>query len=127
MKKLLQEFSSRLSTPPSNLDPKEIQKAPVFPVRYPDGQRKLCDASVDFAIVDQQRLHDEFASKAAFFDFSLEETHQLKPFLDWVGFRSRYLSDLVTDITSVAGQQTRPVSDPTRRLNTKARALLRQV
>lgn len=121
----LRAFSSLLSSEKCSLDPESIRKAHAFPVRHAGGQVRLQTASTGFAIVDREYLSDAFRGKVAFLDFGIQETHELKPFLEWAGLQRRYLSASVREVTSLNSESTRLVSRPERRLNAKSQALLR--
>ncbi|KAI1180599.1 hypothetical protein F4777DRAFT_528566 [Nemania sp. FL0916] len=112
-------------------DPKKLAGCKFLPVRYPtaDGNYnvKLADMSTDFAIVDRQLLNEAFAPMTKLLDFSLEETRELGPFIDWLGFRGRYLSVAVKEITTIAvdSDTTRPMQNPERKISRRAHGLLR--
>jgi hypothetical protein len=106
-------------------DPEPILNGRLFPVRYPDGQIKLCSATTDFAIVDRKPLAAAFRDKAKFLDFTLDDVQKLRPFLHWVGLASRYLSASVREVSALDGNVKEPISSTVRDIKKKAHALFR--
>jgi hypothetical protein len=125
-KQTLETFNSLLLAIENNqLDPTPVLQNEVFPVRFPDGNVRLLKGSDSFALLDRKSLGDDFHSKARFFDFSIEETQALYPFIKWSRLEDRFLSKSVTEISSASEETTRPISSPGREIKLKARALLR--
>ena len=120
-------FNSFLAGGRHEFDPAPVLKKAVFPVRFPNGEVKLLKGSDHFGLVDRQSLRDDFASQAKIFDFDLDETRQLKDFVEWTTLHLRNLSWTVKEITSADPDWTRRISLPQREIKRKARALLRLV
>ncbi|KAI3323331.1 hypothetical protein HD806DRAFT_544090 [Xylariaceae sp. AK1471] len=100
MKQEIWQFNSLLSTAQNKLDPGPILEVAVFPVRWPDGTlRLLSAASSDFAIIDRKELGRTFGLVAKTLDFTLDEVHRLRPFLQWAGLDKRRLSVKVAEVT----------------------------
>lgn len=128
-KQTIETFNSLLvnTADRSKLDVAAVFDKAVFPVRIPDAGVKLCRGKEGFALLDRQSLGDEFAGKAKFLDFSIDELRTLQPFIAWAGLGQRYLSKMIKEISSVGEGSKRPISSPDRDVRTKARALLRSV
>ena len=126
VKQTLETFNSLLlAIKDSELDPTPVLQKEVFPVRFPDGKVRLVKGSDSFAILDRKSLGDDFHNKAKFFDFSIEKTRALHPFIKWSRLEDRYLSKSVREISSANEETTGPITSPDREIKLKARALLR--
>jgi hypothetical protein len=99
----------------------------VFPVRFANGEIELCEGSMDFPLIDRHSLAEDFAGKAKFLDFDMDEVRLLQPLISWIGLEGRYLSKMVREISSADSNSTRPLSDPQREIRRRAHALLRYV
>jgi hypothetical protein len=121
----LLEFSSLLTSDNSKLDPRPVLRNRIFPVKSPNGVIKLQDGSRGFAIVDRINLRTDFAKKAKYLDFNLNEVRRIQPFIQWAGLEDRYLSTGVKEIFYAETTSTRPISSPDRDIKRKAHALLR--
>jgi hypothetical protein len=99
----------------------------VFPVRLANGEIELSDGSMDFTLMDRHSLAEDFAGKAKFLDFDMDEIRLLQPLISWIGLEGRYLSKMVREISSADGTSTRPISDAQREIRRRAHALLRYV
>lgn len=118
-------FNSFLEAGSGDFDPAPILENRVFPVRFPDGDIRLCRGDDAFSLLDRKPLGEAFAHVAKFLDFDLLELHTLQPFIRWAGLGDRYLSASVKEITSADRESTRPISFPHREIRAKAHALLR--
>lgn len=118
---LLQEDEEAL------LDPRPILKAKVFPVKCPDGTRRLVSADTEFAIGDRNYLRNRFQDNIRLLDFDLEDVRRLKPFFQWARLENRYLSNCVKEITFVADGAKSPITSHNRDLSLKAYNILRYV
>lgn len=118
-------FSSFLEAGSRDFDPAPILENRVFPVRFPDGDIRLCRGDDAFSLLDRKPLGEAFAHVAKFLDFDLQELHTLQPFIRWAGLGDQYLSASVKEITSADRESTRPMSFPHREIRAKAHALLR--
>lgn len=105
--------------------PERILKRPVFPVMYPSGDVHLVTIDTEFAIVDRRPLEVKFRDRIKLLDFTLNEVHELDPFLDWAKLKSRFLSNITKEISVVNPVSTCPVSNSTRNIKRKAHALTR--
>ncbi|CAK7200393.1 hypothetical protein SEUCBS139899_003088 [Sporothrix eucalyptigena] len=106
-----------------DMDPAAVFEKKVFPVRLPGGAVRLCQGNDHFALVDRQSLADQFSAQAKFLDFDLDEVRSLLPFIEWVGLKNKYLSQIVKEISGVAGDDRRPILLRDRDIRNKARAL----
>ncbi|KAH8735731.1 hypothetical protein BGZ61DRAFT_84622 [Ilyonectria robusta] len=97
----------------------------IFPVRHPDGRIELTTMKTNFAIIDRTHLEDFFATRVKSLDFTLDETHRLRPFLLWLGLEGRFLSNLVKELTSFKGSAKWHVSSPEYTIPPRAHALYR--
>ncbi|KAL1902459.1 hypothetical protein Sste5346_001440 [Sporothrix stenoceras] len=130
-KQTIRSFSAMLGgakdDAPKKLDVTALLAKQIFPVRMPTnrgGGVKLCKGTDDFALVDRESLAEAFAGQAKLLNFDLETTRQLQPFLKWAGLRARGLSNLVEEISCVAGDDKQIISSRDRNIRYKARALL---
>ncbi|KAL8345646.1 hypothetical protein RB601_005608 [Gaeumannomyces tritici] len=126
VKNTIESFSSLLRAEPSSrLDPRELIQAAFLPVRYPGGPVVLRSAEANFAIVDREYLGELFRDRIKLLDYSLEDVRRLTPFFRWAGLEHCYLSRCTREITSASSESTRPIKMPSRRLRSKAHAILR--
>ncbi|KAH7166472.1 hypothetical protein EDB81DRAFT_713041 [Dactylonectria macrodidyma] len=109
-----------LDTEPTRLDPEPIRRAKIFPVRYPNGTVALTSVDVDFAIGDRNRLKAKFQDQISLLDFGLDDVRLLKPAFEWLSLQDRYLSNAVTETTSISSNPGRPISSRNRDLKRKA-------
>ena len=74
----------------------------VLPIRRhaSHGNINLGNLQETFAIIDNTKFSAIFRNIVDFLDFSLEEVHELAPFLEGLGLQSKYLSQLCTTQTS---------------------------
>lgn len=104
-----------------------LLKNPILPVQYPNGNIKLCSCENDFAIVNRRPPMELFQGKIKVLAFDLIEVHKLQPFLEWAQLGRRYLSNVVREASVVDPASAFPLSDPSRDISQKARALTRYV
>lgn len=102
---------------------KGLLSANILPVRLPNGDVKMANAIVDFAIVDRKEYREAFKGKVMTLDFSFNEVHSFKPFLLALGLGRRFMSAAVEEKTMV--QEGVPNLDLTDTLREKAHAILR--
>ncbi|KAK1512450.1 uncharacterized protein CCOS01_14690 [Colletotrichum costaricense] len=105
--------------------PHNIFSARIFPVSYPDGRVTAENFLNDFFIIDRESLGTMFKNKVRLLDFTLEQVARLRPFIEWLDLRRRYLSAQVTETTFCSGGATSPTSNPQRQIRNRAHALLR--
>ncbi|KAK7425103.1 hypothetical protein QQX98_000017 [Neonectria punicea] len=103
----------------------DIVSGRIFPVRHPNGSVKLQTSMTHFAIADRKALREIFRPKAKLLDFSLDEVRRLKPFLEYLGIESRYLSAMVREISTVSGGRMDRLRYPDRDIRQKAHAFFR--
>ena len=125
IKETIMQFNAFLGKYEGGLDPFPVVNNEILPVRFPSGEVRLRNAAQGFALLDRQRLGDDFASQAKFLDFSMDEIRTLRPFISWAGLEERYLSRAVKEISSANDDSTQPISSPGRDIKQKAHALLR--
>lgn len=114
-----------ISTETQLPDAEKLLKRKIFPVRYPDGHVRLEKATTEFVIVDRVQLGDIFKPMAKTLDFNLDQVRRLGPTLSWLGFGTRYLSEVVEEVSRVQGASKEPLSTPLRCIKPKAHALYR--
>lgn len=124
VKASLQTVNSLLSSEP-NQEHAGFGESKIFPVRYPEGAVRSVSAQTEFFIVDRESLRLQFEDEVKFLDFSLEEVNELRPFIEWAGLESRYVTRCVRESTSVGASDARPISKPHREIRPRAHALLR--
>ncbi|KFZ02938.1 hypothetical protein V502_11372 [Pseudogymnoascus sp. VKM F-4520 (FW-2644)] len=90
----------------------------ILPIRrHTSGNINLGHLQETFAIIDTTKLLAIFQGHVDVLDFSLEEVHELAPFLEGLGLQCKYLSRLCTTQTAcredgmVAGRLTREFTD----------------
>jgi hypothetical protein len=125
-KSLISKINTLLSndSPDERLQEKfnELKSVKCFPVRGRDGDAILTNASADFAIIDNKRFGTAFTHEADILDFSLDEVHVLRPFLEATGLKNHYLSRLVEEVSDIEGSSAQS-SELTLRLQGAAYAL----
>ena len=95
-------FQAVLNICAFNPTPETLEKlsdCKCLPVKLKSGIRQWCDRSGRFAIVDRREYERSFAGKIDVLDFSMEETHAIKPFLLGLGLEERYMSKAVKEET----------------------------
>ncbi|KAK4146669.1 uncharacterized protein C8A04DRAFT_9676 [Dichotomopilus funicola] len=102
-----------------------VIRNPVFPVRFPSGEVRLCPGIKDFAVRDRKALSEDFAGLANFLDFDMEEVRRLQRVLGWASLGRKYLSRKVEEITCPDMKSARPISTPHRDISRHAHSLLR--
>ncbi|KAJ9143512.1 ATPase-like, ATP-binding domain [Pleurostoma richardsiae] len=125
VKSTIRSLNELLRTEACHVNPDALLKAIVFPVKYPDNKKYLRSTDTEFAIVDREYLVKQLQGRIKLLDYSLEEVRCLKPFFEWTGLTSRYLSSSVERISSLLDGTRRPISMPRRDLKRKAHGLLR--
>jgi hypothetical protein len=103
----------------------ELKSLNILPVKGINGDVRLRKCRNPFAIVDRLEYGKAFQGKYAILQFSLEEVHELQPFLSALGLQDRYMSRIVEEKSTVqGGEWDRDLSDKFRQ---KANALFRYV
>ncbi|KAK5991975.1 Protein NO VEIN [Cladobotryum mycophilum] len=124
-KETILAFNSLLQGKERELDPAPVLASQVFPVKLPNGKTAVWTSEMDFSLVDQKPLGDDFAARAVFLDFTMEEVRTLEPFVLWAGLDERYLTRAVKEKASVDPSKARRIYSPDRDMRMKAYALLR--
>ncbi len=125
VKDLLWSLNSQLKIETPDSSPEDLLRHCILPVRYANGQVRLCSSAKEFAIVDHKKLGAIFRDRVETLDFTMTEIRQLEPFIRWSGREVCYLSRLVKEITILDSAIRVPVSDPTQDIRKKARGLHR--
>ncbi|RYO82881.1 hypothetical protein DL762_006402 [Monosporascus cannonballus] len=125
IKDLIWSLNSQLQIEPLDSPPEGLLQRRILPVRYADGQVRLCSIAKDFAIVDRKKLGAVFQDRIETLDVTMTEVRQLQPFIEWSGLGGRYLSHLVKEITLLDSGVRAPISDPIQDIRRKAYALYR--
>jgi hypothetical protein len=89
--------------------PKALEKlygCKCLPVKLASGEIRWMDRSGDFAIVDRREYGELFKDRINVLDFSLEEVHNLNPFLSGLGLAERYMSQSVWETTTTPSDGT---------------------
>src|SRR6201999_4083380 len=81
----------------------DLESLEFLPSRNPDGGVTLVNPSSDFAIVDRIEYGNAFKDKVSILDFTLEESHTLRPFLSALGLENRFMSLNVEESSTVLG------------------------
>ncbi|KAF9779051.1 hypothetical protein IL306_002787, partial [Fusarium sp. DS 682] len=84
-----------------NFPPEPIQKAKIFPVRYPDENISLCSLDTEFAIADREHLGREMQGHIKILDFDLGEVRRLWALFEWLDIEDRYLSRCVNERVTI--------------------------
>jgi hypothetical protein len=105
---------------------KKLRSESIFPVKLE--KLKMLKSTADyFSIIDRQKYHEAFKNEAWILDFSLEEVHELRPFLRWLNLEERYLSCRVIENSTFGGIGETCSDGLTQDLRFRAKALLRYV
>jgi hypothetical protein len=81
----------------------KLSSSKCFQVRKPSGEVEWLSCSGAFAVVDRTDYGTIFRDKIATLDFSLEEVHSIKAFLQGLKLEPKYLSNAVKEETRVEG------------------------
>ncbi len=107
VKTTIQLLNAFLLKSGSHPDPQPLKDKKIFPICEPatiPTHSILVSLEVDFAIVDNQPLAKLFEGKARILAFTLQEVAQLRPFINWMGLGSCYLTRCVNQVTSFWGR-----------------------
>jgi hypothetical protein len=105
---------------------KKLRSESIFPVKLKNV--KVLKGTTDyFSITDRQKYHEAFKNEAWILDFSLEEVHELRPFLRWLNLEDRYLSRRVIENSTFGGIDETCSDGLTQDLKFRAKALFRYV
>lgn len=128
-KSLLQALSSSLlrDKPRLNQTPLSLLEKPIFPVRFPNGDVKLCPWDKTFVIVDRKHLGGIFRDKVNTLGFNVQEVHQLEPFIRWAGLSIGYISYMVSEAVTLNPGEDRRVSEQRFDIRRMAHGLIRYV
>ncbi|KAF4628320.1 hypothetical protein G7Y89_g9830 [Cudoniella acicularis] len=89
------------SMDPDADDVTELRRSNIFSVKLTNGQKKFTDSSSDFAIGDRAEYGSAFAGKIRILDYSIEEVRACRSLLLALDLKSRHLSELVEEKTTV--------------------------
>ncbi|KAL2038032.1 hypothetical protein N7G274_009252 [Stereocaulon virgatum] len=78
-----------------------LAASPVLPVKNTDGLIDLKSSTDVFAIVDRDEYEKLFKYRVAVLDYTLEEAHELRPFISAMGLEGRSMSENVNEATTV--------------------------
>lgn len=78
-----------------------LEASPVLPVKNTDGLINLKSSTDVFAIVDRDEYEKLFRYRVAVLDCTLEEAHALRPFISAMGLEGRFMSENVSEATTV--------------------------
>lgn len=104
-----------------------LRSSAIFLVRLKDGSLKLDSATGEFSIRDREIYWRAFNKRVPMLEFTLEEVHELGPFLRWMDLESRYLSNRVTERSEFSGTQDECSKKLTEDLRIRATAIFRYV
>lgn len=104
-----------------------VLESRILPVKYPDGTVELQSPQANFAIIDRKFLGELFSDGINVLDFSLEEVRKLKRFIAWLNLDSCYLSVLVSESSTVTGDERTRLRHPDRDVRNKTHELCRYV
>jgi len=87
---------------PERHDLESLATGLVLPIRrhLQNGSITLGNLQETFAIIDNTKLSAIFQDHVDLLDFSLEEVHELAPFLEGLGLQIKYLSRICTTQTA---------------------------
>jgi hypothetical protein len=126
MKVIIQAINS-MSLNNSGPVREKLRLSPIFPVRYEDGSLRLETAAGEFSIRDREIYWKAFNKRVPMLELTLEEVHELGPFLCWMDLESRYLSSRVTERSEFNGTQDDCSMRLTEDLRIRATAIFRYV
>lgn len=112
---------SRLGVEPRDIE--TLREAAVFPVKLSSGEMRLYSDSKDFFVLDTLAHQQAFQGKVTSLDFSLEDIRDARLFLFACGFRERFTSEIVEEVTEP--QSSEPEHEVTKNLRLKAKAIVR--
>lgn len=129
VKQQLLTFSSLLrEAKPGDLPaavPSRLLKKPLLPVRHTSGKVSLLPARTGFTIIDRAGPMVGFRDMVKTLDFSMQEVHDLEPFIRWACLEDRYLSRMVQETPDLGFGEKFRVLDPRYELKRKAHGLVR--
>lgn len=98
-----------------------------LPVRAPGSTIRLMSPSEVFFVPDRREYEKLFEGKVPILDFSLEEIHALRPFLNGLGVTDRYMSVAVKETTKVQRPSETPSKELSHAFRAKSKAFYRYV
>ena len=129
VKQQLLTFSSLLREgKPDDLSaaaPLRLLEKPILPIKHTSGNVSLLPARTGFTIIDRAGPMVGFLVMVKTLDFSMQEVHDLEPFIRWARLEDRYLSRMVREIPDLGFGEKFRVSDPRYELKRKAHGLVR--
>ena len=79
----------------------ELKTSPVLPIKGTDGQITLRSTTDFFAIIDRDEYEKLFRYRVAVLDYTLEQAHELRPFISALGLEDRFMSLNVKETSRV--------------------------
>ena len=101
----------------------ELKSLNILPVKQANGTVALRNTGYNFSIVDRREYGNAFEGKAPILHFTMEEVHEMQPFLSALGLQGRYMSRIVEEKSMVEGGERDP--DLSYKFRQKAYALFR--
>ena len=101
----------------------ELKLLDILPVEEADDTVTLRSTRYNFSIVDRREYGNAFKGKAPILHFTMEEVHEMQPFLSALGLQGRYMSRIVEEKSMVEGGERDP--DLSYKFRQKASALFR--
>ncbi|KAF4626332.1 hypothetical protein G7Y89_g11830 [Cudoniella acicularis] len=92
---------------------------------WTDGSLRLESTTGEFSIRGRENYWEAFNKRVPMLDLTLEEVHDLEPFLRWMDLESRYLSNRVTERPEFSGTLEECSKKLTKDLRFRATALFR--
>jgi hypothetical protein len=86
----------------------ELKSLNILPVKRANGTVALRNTGYNFSIVDRREYGDAFEGKAPILHFTMEEVHEMQPFLSALGLQDRYMSRIVEEKSMVEGGERDP-------------------
>lgn len=123
--KIIMEAINSMSLNESGSVRDNLRSSAIFPVRLEDGSLRLESVKGEFSIRDRENYWEAFNKRVPMLELTLEEVHELGPFLRWMDLESRYLSNRVTERSEFSGTPEECSKKLTEDLRFRATALFR--
>jgi hypothetical protein len=101
----------------------ELKSLNILPVKQANDTVTLRSTGYNFSIVDRREYGKAFEGKTPILHFTMEEVHEMQPFLSALGLQGRYMSRIVEEKSMVEGGERDP--DLSYQFRQKAYALFR--
>ncbi|CAH0052480.1 unnamed protein product [Clonostachys solani] len=124
-KNMLVSLNAMLSSAPDPMRFKsQAEHFHIFPAILPDGTSKVLRSRDHFLIGDRRHYAEALKDSLTILDFTLDEVTRLHIVFEWFGLKDRYLSQAVTEMTTVKEGQYEKLNSLARDLALKAPALV---